>query len=121
MTGGTLTFSDTSVVSFGYLNNDGSATMVQLQSPMITTSVLLTVTSVSTSTGNVGLAEIQAYGAACLACTIGSGNSTSNTNLALAATATASSYGSSTQVKSSAPNQDLLSLTFAVSDAGQGD
>jgi hypothetical protein len=60
VTGGTLTFSDGSTVTVPALNNDGSATTVTFPSKT-TTSLLFTVTSVSASTSNVGLAEIQAF------------------------------------------------------------
>jgi hypothetical protein len=59
ITGGTLTFSDGSTVVVPALNNNGSATVVNLTSPETTTSVQLTVNSVSSTTQNVGLAEIQ--------------------------------------------------------------
>ncbi|KAM0756053.1 hypothetical protein T439DRAFT_283260, partial [Meredithblackwellia eburnea MCA 4105] len=95
--GGTLTFSDNSTVSFGFLNNEGSATLVTLDTPVVTTSILMTVTAVATSSSNVGLAEIKAYGNPCATCSITSANATSNINLAMLATATASSYASAAQ------------------------
>ena len=58
VTGGTLTFSDGSTVNVPSLNNDGSATTVTFPAKT-TTSLLFTVTSVSATTGNVGLSEIQ--------------------------------------------------------------
>ena len=60
VTGGTLTFSDGSTVNVPTLNNDGSATTVTFPAKT-TTSLLFTVTSVSSSTQNVGLSEIQVY------------------------------------------------------------
>jgi hypothetical protein len=60
VTGGTLTFSDGSTVAVPSLNNDGSATTVTFPAKT-TTSLLFTVNSVSASTGNVGLSEIQVY------------------------------------------------------------
>ncbi|MBO0729869.1 MAG: PIG-L family deacetylase, partial [Acidimicrobiaceae bacterium] len=60
VTGGTLTFSDGSTVNVPSLNNDGSATTVTF-SARATTSILFTVTSVSSTTFNVGLSEIQVY------------------------------------------------------------
>ena len=54
VTGGTLTFSDGSTVTVPALNNTGSATTVTFPTK-ITTSVLFTVTSVSSTTQNVGL------------------------------------------------------------------
>jgi hypothetical protein len=62
ITAGTLTFSDGTTVPVGELANDGSATTVSF-SGRTTTSVKLTITGVSATTGNVGLAEIQAWSA----------------------------------------------------------
>ena len=59
-TGGTLTFSDGSTVNVPALNNNGSATTITFPAKT-TTSVLFTVTSVSPTTQNVGLAEIQVF------------------------------------------------------------
>ena len=65
ITSGTLTFSDGTVVDFGELPNDASSGLtVNLSAPINTTSLLMTVTGVSATTANVGLAEIQAWGAA---------------------------------------------------------
>ncbi len=60
VTGGTLQFSDGSSVAVGTLNNDGSAVTLNFTAKTVT-SVQLTITSVSASTQNVGLAEIQIY------------------------------------------------------------
>ena len=60
VTGGTLTFSDGSTVTVPALAHDGSATTVTFPAKT-TTSVLFTVTSVSSSTQNVGLAEIEVF------------------------------------------------------------
>ena len=60
VTGGTLTFSDGSTVAVPSLENAGGATTVSFPA-RATTSLRLTVTSVSASTRNVGLAEIGAY------------------------------------------------------------
>ncbi|TFV86358.1 hypothetical protein E4P40_12990 [Blastococcus sp. CT_GayMR20] len=60
ITGGTLTFADGSTVAVPALANDGSATTVSFPARS-TTSVRLTITAVSATTGNVGLAEIQAW------------------------------------------------------------
>jgi LmbE family N-acetylglucosaminyl deacetylase len=63
ITAGTLTFSDGTVLTFGSLPNDGATGLtVTLSAPVTTTSVLMTVTSVSGATLNVGLSEIQAFG-----------------------------------------------------------
>lgn len=63
---GTLTFSDGSVVDFGLLVNDGSATPVQVPT-ISTTSLTWTCTSVSAWTSNVGLSEIEVYASGGLA------------------------------------------------------
>ena len=57
----TLTFSDGSSVAIGALNNDGTATELIYPAKVIT-DLTLTVTGVSSTTTNVGLAEIQVYG-----------------------------------------------------------
>jgi hypothetical protein len=65
ITSGTLTFSDGTVVSFASLPNNGATGLtVTLATPIVTTSVLLSVTGVSATTLNVGLSEIQAFGTA---------------------------------------------------------
>jgi len=60
VTGGVLKFSDGSTVTVPSLNNDGSATVVTFAARSVS-SVLFTVSSVSSGTQNVGLAEIEAY------------------------------------------------------------
>lgn len=60
ITGGTLTFSDGSSVNVGALNNNGTATTVTFSARTVT-SARLTVTSVSGSSLNVGLAEMQVF------------------------------------------------------------
>ena len=59
VTGGTLIFSDGSEARVGSLPNDGSPLTVSF-SPKTVTSVRFVVTSVSSTTSNVGLAEIEA-------------------------------------------------------------
>jgi LmbE family N-acetylglucosaminyl deacetylase len=61
VTAGRLTFSDGSSVPVGALNNNGTAVTVNFPARTVR-SVRFTVTSVSASTQNVGLAEIQVYG-----------------------------------------------------------
>ncbi len=61
ITGATLTFSDGSTVAVPALDNAGKATTVSFPARS-TTSLRVTVTSVSASTQNVGLSEIQAWG-----------------------------------------------------------
>jgi hypothetical protein len=60
ITGGTLRFSDGTTVSVPSLPNGGTALTVNF-SARSTTSLRFTATSVSASTGNVGLAELQAW------------------------------------------------------------
>ena len=84
ITGGTIQFSDGSTVTIGPLNNDGSATAVSFPARTIT-SLQLNITSVSPTTRNVGLAEIQVFGTFVY-----------SANVALLATATASSQNTST-------------------------
>ncbi|MGZ4976668.1 MAG: DUF7402 domain-containing protein [Methylobacter sp.] len=61
ITGATLTFSDGSTVSVGALNNTGAGVTVNF-TPVITSRVRVTVTTVSGTTLNVGLAELEVYG-----------------------------------------------------------
>jgi LmbE family N-acetylglucosaminyl deacetylase len=61
VTGGTLTFSDGSTVSVSWLDNTGKSGRTITFTPRTTTSLLFTVTSVSPTTVNIGLAEIQAW------------------------------------------------------------
>lgn len=65
ITSGTLTFSDGTLVSFASLPDNGAIGLtVTLATPIVTTSVLMTVTGVSATILNVGLSEIQAFGTA---------------------------------------------------------
>ncbi|WP_354187169.1 PIG-L family deacetylase [Arthrobacter sp. UYCu712] len=61
ITAATLTFSDGTTVPVPSLDNAGKATTITF-SGRSTTSLRLTVTTVSGTTSNVGLAELQAYG-----------------------------------------------------------
>ena len=60
VTGGTITFSDGSSVSVGVLPNDGSPLTLSFAAKTVT-SLRFTITAVSSTTQNIGLAEIQAY------------------------------------------------------------
>ncbi|BGP13217.1 hypothetical protein JCM10213_005013 [Rhodosporidiobolus nylandii] len=106
MTGSTITFADNTTIAVGALANDGSATLVSLPGSVVTDSMFLYVTSVSSATSQVGLAEWQVYGTPCKGCSVGSSlNGTTQTttssgttsgsaaedDLALAGTASASS------------------------------
>ena len=62
ITAGKLTFSDGSSVNFGSLPNTGSPGLTVSFPAHATTSLQMTVTGVSSTTANVGLAEIQAFG-----------------------------------------------------------
>jgi len=86
VTGGTLTFSDGSVVNVPALDDAGGATTVTFTA-RATTSIRFTVTAVSASTVNVGLAEFLAFGQAAAPPT---------TNLAGSAQASASSQNTAT-------------------------
>ena len=59
----TLTFSDGSSLLVGPLNNNGTATEITFPARVVT-SLTMTVTGVSGTTINVGLAEIQVFGIA---------------------------------------------------------
>jgi LmbE family N-acetylglucosaminyl deacetylase len=63
ITSGTLTFSDGSTVAFGSLPNTGSTGLTVSFPARATTSLKVTVTGVSGTTLNVGLSEIEAWGA----------------------------------------------------------
>ena len=60
ITSATLSFSDGSSVSVGTLNNDGTGVTVSFPARTVT-SLTLTVTGVSGTTTNIGLAEIEVY------------------------------------------------------------
>ena len=60
ITGGNITFSDGSSIAVGTLPNDGSASTLTFAAKTVTT-LQLNITSVSSTTQNVGLAEIQVY------------------------------------------------------------
>ena len=61
ITSATLAFSDGSSITVGPLNNNGTATTYSFPARVVT-GLTLTVTGVSSTTGSVGLSEIQAYG-----------------------------------------------------------
>jgi LmbE family N-acetylglucosaminyl deacetylase len=62
ITAGKLTFSDGESVTFGSLANTGTPGLLVSFPPHATTSLKITVTAVSETTRNVGLAEIEAFG-----------------------------------------------------------
>jgi len=106
ITGATLTFSDGSTVKVGALDNAGSGLDVKLN-PIITNSLRMTVTSVSGSTQNVGLSELEVYGTVPPGGTVG-------TNIASQATVTASSQNTAT-------NQQAAKAVDGVVDGYPGD
>lgn len=61
VTGATVAFSDGSSLPVGALNNDGSATVLNLSSPVNTSSIKLSVTSAGSSTSSAGLSEIGVF------------------------------------------------------------
>ena len=61
ITSATLAFSDGSSIVVGPLNNNGTATTYSFPARVVT-GLRMTVTGVSSSTGSVGLSEIQVYG-----------------------------------------------------------
>lgn len=61
VTSGTLTFSDGTVYPVGVLPNAGTASPILITPAVTTTTLLFTVGSVSSTTGNVGLSEIQVF------------------------------------------------------------
>jgi len=64
VTASTLTFDDGTTVQVPPLPNDGAPQTVAFPAPHTTTSILFTVTGVSATTQDVGLAEIEAWSAA---------------------------------------------------------
>ena len=108
VTSGTLTFSDGSVVSFGSLPNNGATGLtVTLAAPKATTSILMTVTGVSSTTLNVGLSEIQAFGTATL-------TQTGGTPVAVAGPAQAVASGAAVTLNGSgSADPNKLPLTYA--------
>ena len=60
ITGGNIPFSDGSSITVGTLPNNGSASTLTFAAKTVTT-LQLNITSVSSTTQNVGLAEIQVY------------------------------------------------------------
>lgn len=64
ITAGTVEFDDGTTLDIGPLDNAGAATNVTFDQPITTSTLLFTVTGVSSTTGNVGLAELMAFGEA---------------------------------------------------------
>ncbi|MCU1396491.1 MAG: hypothetical protein JWM34_4919 [Ilumatobacteraceae bacterium] len=93
ITNATLVFSDGTSVQTGPLENDGSATIVNLPEAITTTSVKLTVTAIDDGGLNIGLSEIEAYGDGAIPVTP---PPVTTTNVAPNATVTASTQDVST-------------------------
>jgi hypothetical protein len=91
ITGATLTFSDGSTVSVPSLANNGSAVTVSFPARS-TTSLRLRINSVSSSTLNIGLAEIEAWTAA----VSDSGSTTATTTTGTTATTTSTTTTTTT-------------------------
>lgn len=108
ITGGGIVFSDGSSVNIGALNNNGSATIINFPS-VSTTSVRLNITSVSSSTRNIGLSEFQVI-------KDGSGNDTTPTP---SATPTSTPVPSETATPSPTPTPTpvVITLTNIAADA----
>ena len=98
ITGAFLDFSDGTEVSVGALYNNGSATVFTFD-PIYTNTLTMTVGTVSSSTGSVGLAEIQVYGSG------------------YAATATASASGAAASGLSSLQDIALIATPTCSSQA----
>jgi hypothetical protein len=94
ITSGELQFDEGSPVIFGATPNNGSNTLIQIGAPRKTTTLTLFVTGVSSSTSNIGLSEIRAYGD-CYPCT--SDIDVDNQNITSYASITASSQNNTTQ------------------------
>ncbi|KAM0751144.1 hypothetical protein T439DRAFT_301071 [Meredithblackwellia eburnea MCA 4105] len=114
--GGTLTFSDGTVVNFGAMNNDGTATPVNISS-VTTTTLLWTCTQVSAWTSNVGLSEIQVF-AATSAAASSSALPSSASSSALSSSASSSvAVSSSSAISSSAASSSAASSSVPSSSA----
>ncbi|SCV72561.1 BQ2448_4098 [Microbotryum intermedium] len=108
ITGGEVTFDDGSSVTVPSLNNDGSATVVNLTAAVNTTSLLFTVTSAAPSSSSVGLAELGVF------CSQAQGSGTTGTYTPLTSTTT-TSLGT---VGSSDAYSDLALTAFATASSG---
>ncbi|MEY3758734.1 MAG: hypothetical protein RIR39_225, partial [Pseudomonadota bacterium] len=112
MTSATLTFSDGTTVTTAALNNAGASTAINFP-PLITKLVRVTATTVSGSTTNVGLSEIQVYG---VPSTVAppTGSAGTITNIAALASASASSQNTGT-------NQQAIKAIDGAIDGYPGD
>lgn len=115
--GGTLTFSDGTSVSVGALVNDGSSTLVNLATPVTTSSLEFAVTSVSGSTGSAGLAEIQVFNSASVSGSNGAVTATSGSANSTIASGTATSTSAAPSATSTSLNLALSATAVASSQA----
>jgi len=95
ITGGNIQFSDGSSIPVGTLNNDGTGVTIDFPARTVT-SLQFNITSVSSTTKNVGLSEIQLYNLSGSTATATPTPTSATTDVALSATATASSQNTST-------------------------
>src|SRR5208282_2748837 len=108
ITGGNISFSDGSSVPVGTLPNNGAAYILTFTAKTVT-SLQLNITSVSSSTQNVGLAEIQVY-------LSGSGGSGNQPPVANAGANQTVAVGSTVQLNGSASTGS--SLTYQWTQTG---
>jgi len=103
ITSATLSFSDGSSVAVGALNNDGTAVTVNFSARTVT-SLTLTVTGVSSTSQNIGLAEIEVYGSSA-----GSGNQPPTAN---AGPEQSANVGAAVQLNGSGTDPEGAFLTY---------
>lgn len=126
---GYLAFDDGSTVQFTITDNTGGATVLSLSKSYTTKSIKMTVSSVSSTTQNVGLAEFQVYGTTCSTCTVTTTTTTTTapassataadpSDLAQKGTASASSYKSDT---GQSPDKAIDGLISGYKADGSGD
>ncbi len=102
--GASILFADQSTVSIGALPNDGQTPGVVTFTPRSTTAILVTITSVSSTTGNAGLSEMQVYGPS-------SATSSALSATGYNATATASATATGLNATASAANATLTATS----------
>jgi len=112
ITGATLAFSDGSTVMVGPLTNSGAGVEVRF-GPVVTSRVRVTVTAVSASSQNIGLAELEVYGVPA-----SGGNSMPVANAGADQTVTAGAAVTLDGRASSDPDGDALSYRWSQT-AGQ--
>ncbi|GAA6033581.1 hypothetical protein JCM8097_001467 [Rhodosporidiobolus ruineniae] len=118
LTAGRFTFSDNSTLDFTVPINDGSANVISLPRNYTTTSVLLTVTSVASTTQNVGLAELQIYGTVCSTCSVSSSSSSSSSKSSSTKKTTTTAASSTTSLPVSTTSSSTASSAVPTSSVG---